>query len=888
LRRFNYFAGNITAILSGSPLTFWKFRREIIGVIGVAQLMILLMALAPTLQASTIPSSSGWFDIPNTHVRSVCPPNNFGGSGYAFHDQCNGLIGAWNGGVFDTIRNRFIFWGGGHHDYLGNEIYSLDMNTLVLSRLTDPAVPVATDCPESLAGGTQPNSRHTYGGIQYLPNVDKMFVFGGALATCGNASQATWLFNFSTNQWERKNPSGPLPSGGYGIVTAYDPNTGKVFLHDSSNLFTYSPTTNAYARLTSNGAGLNLYTTATIDPKRKKLVILGGGQAWIYNISGSTFTPNALSTTGGSAIINSASPGLAYSPVRDRIVAWSGGNTVYELNLDTNTWTAASFSGGPAAGGVGVFGHWQYSPALDVFVTVNNADQDICSLRIPSSGGGNNNDANNNDSNKTPPSVPAGLTATAVTSSQINLSWNASTSSVSVAGYKVFRGGSQIATVTTGTYYLDSGLAAATTYSYTVAAYDTAGKTSAQSAAISATTQAAPPPLPSGGSDFATRCAAPGVIKCVGFDQAADIASSDGRSNSGLYPGDHPSYPPILDTTVKASGKSSLRFTTPSQSSTNVGSYWTNFSPDLSVQFGENSQFFVQWRQRFSSEFLTTLYKSDGWKQAIIGTGDQPGGIVYYSCTDLEVTTQNSYSHGFPTMYNSCSGSTSHSAYDPFIEPFGAYDFKLENAMSSPYCLYSQNWSLGVATTQGPGHCAKYFPNEWMTFQIGIKTGPRVKDEFVNSYVYLWVAREGQPSRLVMSWGPYNLTAGSLAENQRFGKVWLLPYQSKKDPSQVTPIAYTWYDELIISRNRIADPTITTTPVPVISNVAASNITTSGATIKWSTDEAADSQLEYGATASYDHQTKLDTTLVISHSQTISGLSLIFLLPRVIPAASRR
>ena len=87
-----------------------------------------------------------------------------------------------------------------------------------------------------------------------------------------------------------------------------------------------------------------------------------------------------------------------------------------------------------------------------------------------------------------------------------------------------------------------------------------------------------------------------------------------------------------------------------------------------------------------------------------------------------------------------------------------------------------------------------------------IKTGPRVGDEFANSYVTLWMAREGQASEMVINWGPYYLSAGSLAEDQKYGKVFLLPYQTQKDPTQVHPFAYIWYDELIISRNLIADP----------------------------------------------------------------------------------
>jgi len=93
------------------------------------------------------------------------------------------------------------------------------------------------------------------------------------------------------------------------------------------------------------------------------------------------------------------------------------------------------------------------------------------------------------------PSVPANLAATAVSQSQINLSWTASTDNVGVAGYRVYRGGTLVGSTTTGTSYQDSGLAASTNYSYTVRAYDAAGNQSADSVAANATTLA-PPPVP--------------------------------------------------------------------------------------------------------------------------------------------------------------------------------------------------------------------------------------------------------------------------------------------------------------------------------------------------------------------------------------------------------
>jgi hypothetical protein len=324
-----------------------------------------------------------------------------------------------------------------------------------------------------------------------------------------------------------------------------------------------------------------------------------------------------------------------------------------------------------------------------------------------------------------------------------------------------------------------------------------------ESAVSASTPTPTPTPASIGTADFDTRCKAPGVIKCVGFDSASDITGGYG-SNSGIFSG---AATPALDTSVKASGASALKFTIPSNSPADTsGSYFTNFSSDLSVQFGENQEFYVQWRQRFSPELLNTLYQGGGgWKQIIIGTVDKPGGIWYASCTALETVVTNLYYRRFPIMYNSCTGSTSHGPYASFDEPYGAFDFKLQNARPSPYCLYSQGKTNPVTFFPPTGNCFGYFPNEWMTFQIKIKTGPRLNDEWINSRITLWMARQNQPSELVIDF-PFNLTAGSPAEDQKYGKVWLLPYNTGKDPAPSYPEAYTWYDELVISRNPIADP----------------------------------------------------------------------------------
>src|SRR3989475_1487000 len=60
---------------------------------------------------------------------------------------------------------------------------------------------------------------------------------------------------------------------------------------------------------------------------------------------------------------------------------------------------------------------------------------------------------------------------------------------------------------------------------------------------------------------------------------------------------------------------------------------------------------------------------------------------------------------------------------------------------------------------------------------------------------------------------------------------------------------------------------------PVISGVGASAITTSAATIAWTTNEASDSQVDYGLTTAYGSASALNATDVTSHSVVLSGLA---------------
>ncbi|WP_374705316.1 discoidin domain-containing protein [Paenibacillus radicis (ex Gao et al. 2016)] len=131
------------------------------------------------------------------------------------------------------------------------------------------------------------------------------------------------------------------------------------------------------------------------------------------------------------------------------------------------------------------------------------------------------------------------MTATAVSGSQINLSWTASTDNVGVTGYRVFRGSTQVGTPS-GTTYSDTGLTASTAYSYTVKAIDAAGNLSPNSNTATATTTSAP----STGTNLAlNKTATASSVEGTGFEanKATDgnsstrWASNEGSNNEWIY-----------------------------------------------------------------------------------------------------------------------------------------------------------------------------------------------------------------------------------------------------------------------------------------------------------------------------------------------------------------
>jgi chitinase len=151
----------------------------------------------------------------------------------------------------------------------------------------------------------------------------------------------------------------------------------------------------------------------------------------------------------------------------------TGTSATDDWTPSATTWTelSTSFTTGASTTSVTIYIHgWYAQPTYYA---------DALSLTGPAGSGGGG-------SGGTAPAAPTGLTVTGTTSSSVSLSWTAP--SGTVTGYYVFENGTQNQSVT-GTSATVSGLAASTSYTFTVEAYNSVG-TSAQSSQVSATTSA--------------------------------------------------------------------------------------------------------------------------------------------------------------------------------------------------------------------------------------------------------------------------------------------------------------------------------------------------------------------------------------------------------------
>jgi chitodextrinase len=443
-------------------------------------------------------------------------------------------------------------------------------------------------------------------------------------------------------------------------------------------------------------------------------------------------------------------------------------------------------------------------------------------------------------SDTTAPTVPANVSGTALSSSQINLSWNASTDDVAVTGYRIYRNGSQVASSAAATY-LDAGLAANTAYSYTVAATDAAGNLSAQSAAKIVTTLPLPPAV--------SQTAASGITATSAT--LSGLVNPSGAATSAWFE--------YGTTTAYGSSTPPVTLSTESPLSANLTGLTagTPYHVRLVARnaggttMGPNTTFNTPAAAAPSSSNPITGYNLTQEPYAWVET---PTALTTFSGDDNAIPLPLPFSFPFygqsyQQLYVSTNGLITFGAANTSFTPQPVQNPVPPNGFIAPFWrdLYVGLRQVSIASSA----------SEFVIAFNGVR-------DLCCSTTHTFEVILRPDGTILLQYGTITLNAPTTfgIENQDGSAGVPLLSVTSNSAFRLTPNA----------ASSSSTPTADATP-PVISGIGVGGITSSGATLSWSTDEPADTQVEYGTTTSYGASTAIVSTLLTSHSQSLTGLN---------------
>lgn len=301
--------------------------------------------------------------------------------------------------------------------------------------------------------------------------------------------------------------------------------------------------------------------------------------------------------------------------------------------------------------------------------------------------------------------------------------------------------------------------------------------------------------------DWQARKNAPGVILANGFDTESDWSETLRRQMITCGADFKTCKTQAWDPNMAASGAGSFRHD--KVGSEGPGASGDNFfifkdANGNPIRFGEDANYkelWIQWRQRFDTNFLTEKYGTvfgvldlGGWKQMQILDGLVDPNDPFYldTCPINEIVIQAKRDN-IPGNYHHCGK----------YMPFGGYSNE------------------------------KFHSNEWMTFMVHISFGPgqTSADNITNQDAYgyvdstfeFFVGREGGELKLHNRKTNFMFVQSSSPEKWGYHKMVLTSFMTGKVQNSA-PTGRTWFDELIVSTQPIAAPGATSNSDTVAPN----------------------------------------------------------------------
>lgn len=476
--------------------------------------------------------------------------------------------------VWDAVGHKFYFVGTGAHGSLTqNIIYDEATNAWIVG--TIPPAP-----PQNAGTGLPWVIGHADDNNTFDPIHRKFYyrIDNSIMTQRDPGGPQDFVFDVATQTWSYM----PINTARRAITDAgaccdaqaYFPERGGVVEIDAAGLtWFFSDATQAWSQLTTpSGWSGGTWTWAQYSGTAH--ILLFGNSTQIYKMD-SAGALTQLSNPGNLSLYGSGWGGnVIDDPVTGKFIFYlTDGNANYTLRVYdpiTQTWGSTvnlpTFTNPTLH--AGLVGAISSASVSNYGITITAVCGDVvgsCDGRLLLYK--NSTGSVTSPSDTSAPSTPTNLSASTISSSQINLSWTASTDNVGVTGYKIYRNGTQIVTAS-GTSYQNTGLSPSTTYSYTVAAYDAAGNTSTQSASASATTQASSFDfsLSNGGNQSVTQ--GQSISNNITATLVSGTAQAVSFSTSGIPTGATYSYSP---TSCNLTCSTTLNIST--TASTPAGSY---------------------------------------------------------------------------------------------------------------------------------------------------------------------------------------------------------------------------------------------------------------------------------------------------------------------------
>lgn len=286
---------------------------------------------------------------------------------------------AW--GSMALVDDGIVFpANGGHNSYGGNEMYKFSFGTLEWSIPIGLGGEPGDKCKEIYSDGT-PASTHPYDGLEYSPERDVVYRFGGTIyCENGLTTDVVWAVHNDHYRLVLENSA----FSGTGIKAALNANSGNIIVMDSGGVGIFDPQTEAFIKIKTNAAFSNSPGTLSYDSKRDHAFIIQAN-GWWHLVDAQTL--EFVKSVQGKPYM-----AAVYEPRRDVFVGWSGKRSVHTIDPETLAITTFPNSDGPAPtvqGSAGVLGKWRYVAEHDVFVGYNNVHEGVWFYRLPDQPGEN-------------------------------------------------------------------------------------------------------------------------------------------------------------------------------------------------------------------------------------------------------------------------------------------------------------------------------------------------------------------------------------------------------------------------------------------------------------------------------------------------------------------